>query len=447
MSALAQTYAFKAVASNAHGEVMSPDGDLIAGISPINGNDVPTIWKGEKAYVIGDDTDSFFFTRINQNGWVMANTTDLYPLLTNPAIWRWDDVTENFIRFDIGNINGLQDTVGVGIDDSNRIFGYATNRVRPADKIWLPFVWTEATGFTDITSYGHPGYPELPLAVSPGGVIATENLNYLFGDPTSEVMISQPAGPYLANAYTTKFVNDSGVRAGFVYEVELGNAWHYLARYSPVEDSWQLLSSASPDSVLWGTGSLTAGGDITATLWDPSTDQAQMGVRANGPEGIAVTLNDQVTAAYGGLMHVEFPKGEADDGRILANVDLGDSALMGYLLPVSACSANCLVARLGLTVRVVDRTGSCSNLQNKVRATVRVMDENRRPVAGAMVTIKVYDRNELTQSAVTNSRGVASFQSGGPGCNGYVNAIVQAVELPGATFDQTSGTLAVSVLP
>ncbi|TGD74650.1 carboxypeptidase regulatory-like domain-containing protein [Mangrovimicrobium sediminis] len=441
----ATTYAYEHIANGARGQLISADGQLVAGV---RGSDfAPTIWRDGTAYAVGNGNDFYRWLGISASGWVLANTADLSNVYGAPAIWAWNAGSGSFARTDIGAFPDLQDTIGAGIDDQNNVFGYATNRERPADKIFRPYIWTMATGFTELTSFGHPDYPELPIAVSPGGVIATPNLSYQFGVPGSEVAVTPPPSPYTADNSATQFVNDAGMRAGFLRTVDAGVTFRHLARYSPDTSAWQVIAGPSGPSILWDTGSLDAQGTLTATVNDPAPGFPEIGVRAEGPDGVAADVAPQISAAYAGLIHVDGLNGETGSGALLADLTLGDASVMGKLVPVEACTADCLVATLELSVKVVDRNGSCTGLKNRSRVRVSVSDETGAPVAGAAVSVALIDRAETLLEGVTNARGRATLRSSGPGCNGRVNAFVTGVTLPGASLDRTAGTLAASVLP
>jgi len=434
----AQTYAYEHIEIGARPMMMDRSGTLVAGMG--GPAFLPSIWRNGQRHVVDDGF--LWWEGISADGWVLANTADLSSVPGAPAIFRWNGASQGFDRIDLGAFADLQDTIGAGIDDQNRVFGYGTNRTsRPADKIYRPFVWTEAGGLQDLAAMGYPPYPALPEAVSPGGLIATTDLTYQFGNPGSVQAVSPPPAPYAANSATNLFVNDDGVRAGFLRTVDAGITYFHLARYQASEGAWHVIAAPAGPSVLWDGGGLTAAGDITATVGDPGPDP-EMGVRAAGPDGIAEDLSAKVSPAYGAV-HIDRAAGEADDGSIL--VSMND--LMGKLVPVTACSSHCLQAAISVSVRVSQPNGNCTGATNRVNLRVKVTDENRSPVAGATVAAWVFDGGERRLTATTNSRGTASLRYRGPGCVGPITGLVDSVSAGGATLDRTVGTLAATVVP
>jgi|GEM_PF-666527 len=69
----------------------------------------------------------------------------------------------------IGTLPGTTISDAVGIGKLGRMVGWSTTQNFPPNR--SPYVWTESGGMVDLSAQGYPD--ERPLAVSPGGAVAT----------------------------------------------------------------------------------------------------------------------------------------------------------------------------------------------------------------------------------------------------------------------------------
>jgi hypothetical protein len=148
---------------------------------------------------------------------------------------------------------------------------------------------------------GHPtaapalstqGFPdEQPLAISPGGTVATASAWYRLGEPQSVSFLPPPPQSFLVGTYPTA-INDDGDQARFLVNTGPENLV-YLFRFHH-EGTWQMLSGAGTGPLsVYGIGSINADRDVSATV-------QSTGVIAPGPDGVAEPLQNRLSPAYAG---------------------------------------------------------------------------------------------------------------------------------------------------
>jgi hypothetical protein len=177
------------------------------------------------------------------------------------------------------------------------------------------------------------------------------------------------------------------------------------------------------------------------------------GVRAVGPDGVAVALSSHVSPAYGPTT-VTYGGYQAADGSIVAGVMVGNSPRLARLVPVEPCVDQCArVASLDMTGRMISergKPGQCTDLaRNTVSAKLLVTDESGQPLRGATVRGRFLDDYFLdtTVTLTTNRKGIATAKHDGPACVGAVAFLVESVNAGGRTLDRTSGVLTNFVIP
>jgi len=440
LPAMAQsTYAFDVMAQSARPLGMDRSGRYVASemFNPRTGLDEPVLWDDMARFPIALPAGAAFirWPAISSDGWFLGHVNDLSAVGGLSYLWR-PAVGGGFEALNLGLLDGLVDAVPAGMDDQHRVFGRASNRAsRPGDVINRPFVWTPTDGMADLTSFGFPA-DELPDAVSPGGLIATKRFNIPFADPASAVAIAAPPAGYdpSLTSVITGAVTDAGDRAGVLRSTELpSQAPRAMARYAAAAGAWSVVSADFPSSALWEIGSLDDEGRMTFTALNAGWLADADGTHA---------LTDRLSSAYGGSA-VTVAGDRADDGRILAVLAPASAStrpLMGKLVPVAACTAQCLRAKLSVDARLTNRG-------NLIVAKVRVADEAGTPVPGATVQALLFNADGEARSAVTNSRGVATLRLRGPGGQGAIGAIVTDVSLADAAFDRTQGVLLQFAVP
>lgn len=439
-SAAPATYAVDFVATAADGVDMNDAGDIVGDsrldtgcgsgcLPPLD----TVVWKGGLRIVLPavPFSSSIFTVGINAQGWV-AGFAGVPGTTTHAVVWKPNG--NAYQAIDLGNLPGKTISTAVGIDNVGRVVGWSTTANFPPTG--APFLWTEAGGMVDLTTLGFP--LEMPMAISPAGTVATVESWYRLDDPAS--VVSMPSAPqgYLIGSEATA-INDAGDQARFLISTSTENL-RYLFRFHH-DGTWQQISFTGNGSVIYGLGSITAAGDITATVLGA-------GQIAYGPDGLAQSLSLLVSPAYGGsVLTITGPMNSS--GRILAKMIIGQSGQrLVRLVPARPCTNNCTKVT---SIEMMGKgPGFCDqgNAQAKTRLTVT--DEAGTLLPGAQITAHFFDDYWLDQIVVgqTNAVGQVTFKHEGPACVGAIAILVtKAATRPGRTFNRTTGVLTNYVIP
>ena len=377
---------------------------------------------------------------INNQGWIVGHAGTY--TATHALLWR--PVGGGYQVTDLGTLPGTNSSTATGLDDLGRIVGWSTTTTFPPNG--SPFLWTEAGGLVDLSALGYPD--ESPLAVSPGGTVATIDKWYRLGDPASVTVVSPPPSGYGLSGGSLS-VNDFGDQGRFLITVCCLNL-AYLYRYSH-EGTWQLLSPAGTGHLsVYGIGSINNSRDVTGTV-------LSTGVIAFGPSGTAEGLAAKLSPAYPGSS--VYVAGQMNaGGAILARAFVGNSARLVRLTPAWACAGNCLkVASLVLSADFVPDPGDpsqdhCSptlTAHNEAQVSVTVTDAGGVPLAGAVVAGRFLDDywTDAPVVGTTNASGTVSFPYTGPCGVGAIAFLVEDVVKAGYLLDRLSGVLSASAIP
>jgi hypothetical protein len=357
---------------------------------------------------------------INVNGWVAGYAGD--PFGTGARAVVWKPAGASYTAIDLGVLPGHRSSWTAGIDDLNRAVGWSTTGGAIPTST-APFVWTEATGLVNLAALGFPN--EIPLAVSPGGAVAT-------ADPAA--------------------INDAGDQARFLGATSASQL-RYLFRYHADTETWQQIwpgaaGPSSPSSI----GGINAEGDIAATV-------GGVGLIAEGPDGTAQLLSLRLSPAYGGGtgggagFNVVPEAGPINDpGVIAAQVIIGRSPRLVRLVPAERCTTGCSrVASIQMTGRMIGfPRGQCTaNARNNVTATLTVTNEGGARQPNATVRARFLDDYYLDQPVTgrTGRRGTVRLVHTGPACVGAIAILVDDVDRLGRPLDFTTGELTDHVVP
>jgi probable HAF family extracellular repeat protein len=377
---------------------------------------------------------------INNQGWAAGFAG--FPYTQTRAVV-WKPSGNGYQIINLGVLPGTTRSEAMAIDDQGRVVGWSTTNGIPPTA--APFVWTEAAGMQDLSALGFPD--EVPLAMSPGGTVATTSAWYKLGDPGSVSFLPPAPQGFAVGSYSTG-INDAGDQARFLWNTGPQNLL-YLFRFHHDEGTWQMLSSApsSPAST-YGVGSINAARDVSATIQGNA-------VVAPGPDGLAEPLEDRVSPAYGGADVVRAGPMNAS-GQILARLMIGNSARLVKLTPAAACESDCIVVGAllirGKFVQDPSEPGNCSpegEAYNVARARVSIKDEAGAPLAGVVVHGRFLDDywTDRVVSGTTNASGIVSFNNKGPCGVGAVAFLVDSATLPPREFDRTTGKVTAFVIP
>jgi probable HAF family extracellular repeat protein len=377
---------------------------------------------------------------INNQGWVAGFAGGLWT--THHAVV-WKPSGNTYVAIDLGVLPGKTISEPAGIDNLGRVVGWSTTSNFPPNG--SPFVWTEADGMQDLSAQGFP--VEIPLAISPGGMVATPSFWYPLDDAGAvEPLPAPPQGFYPAGTYPTA-INDAGDQARFLVSTGPQNLV-YLFRFHH-EGTWQQISpNGNGHLSSYGVGSINAARDVSATVQGNA-------VVAAGPNGMAQALAPLLSPAYGGATIGKGGPINAS-GQILTTVMIGRSQRLMKLVPATPCGANCIkVSQLvmrGQFVQDPNDPGSCApngNAFNRVKASLRVTSENGTLLSGVVVSGRFLDDYWTNRpvTGTTNAQGMVTFTNVGPCGVGAVAFLVDRATKAPRAFDRTTGIVTNWVIP
>ena len=442
------TYAVDFVSSPASGIAMNDVG-IVAGVrfTLPPGCTPATCAPVSEAVVWSDDTviplpglsafSSVTVRGINASGWVAGFAGDPTTGAARALVWK--PAGGGYTVIDLGVLPGTTSSWAAGIDDLGRVVGYSTTGTLPSTA--APFVWTEAIGLVDLAAQGFPN--ESPLAVSPGGTVATSGYWYRLGDLNSVTALAPPPAGFSGPGSYPAAINDAGDQARFQISTS-AEFFPYLFRYDHAGTWQQLWFLPAGHLAPYGIGSITSAGDITATV-------GGVGLIAYGPDGLAQPLADKLSPAYGGG-DVAVGGPINGSGQILAQVIIGRSARLVRLVAAEACASGCIrVGSIEMIGKMIGRPpGQCTNTAFAlVVATFTVTDEAGGALSGATVTGRFLDDYYLDQpvTGTTSRGGTVRFVHKGPACVGAIAILVDDVTAAGRMLDRTAGQLTNFVIP
>lgn len=434
------------ISAVAGGVAMNDAGDMVGtsytdiGCGPFCVPPQETVaWKAGRRIVLPSlpGFDGTSVTGINNRGWI-SGSAGVFGF-THAVVWK--PKGDGYAAIDLGLLPGTAHAVATGIDDSNRVVGYATN----TSGFQTPFVWTKSGGMVDLSAQGFPN--EIPLGVSRGGTVATYGYWYRLGEPGSvTAMAAAPEGGwFVVNAPVA--INDAGDQArGLGIGTEHPFTFVYRYRHS---GSWQQID-------FFGTGKRSPGGigsindaqDITSTV----SGSAQI---AYGPDGLNQPLTPLLSPAYGGALIVGGPMNAA--AQIMAQMQVGLAGRLVRLTPVAPCAVSCIrVSALRFNAKFHQDPadpGHCTQGDKKeynvATARITATDETGAPLNNVLIGGRFMDQywTNAQVSGATDATGTVKFRFKDPCGVGTESFIVETAARDAMTFDKTSGVLAASMLP
>ncbi len=448
-SAVAGQYVVDFVSTTASGADMNDVGDVIGtsyndpGCGPFClGTQETVVWRGGVRMLLPavPGLSGIYPGSINNQG-VIAGLAGIPGTTTHAVVW---SPRQGFYAAqDIGALPGMSSSDARGIDDQGRVVGWSsTGGAIPTAA--APYMWSQAGGMVNLASLGYPN--DFPMAISPGGTVATSAGWYRLGNPASFTANPAPPQGFFGVTSYPVAINDAGDQARFLPTTS-GQTLVYFFRL-PAGGTWQLLSTIPTGNLSsYGVGGINAALDVTGTV-------GSSGIIAAGPSGLGQSIAPLISPAYGvRAVGGGGPMNAA--GQILTSVYFGTSPRLVKLTPATVCGANCLIATAALNAVFVqdpNNPGSCfqgGKMYNQSTATVTVTDEAGVPLANVLVNGRFMD-DYWTSNAVsgtTNAAGVVSWSQKGLCGVGSIEFLVEKATLAGRTFDKTRGTLARSVIP
>jgi hypothetical protein len=430
------TYAVAFVSTAATGSAMNAQG-MAAGVrlrlppgctpSTCLGVREAVVWSGGTATVLPLIAGYSTVTpvSINATGWVAGYAGE--PTSTGARAVVWKPAGAGYTAIDLGVLPDTSSSWAAGIDDQGRAIGWSTTG-GAIPTATAPFVWTEQTGLVDLSAQGFPN--EVPLAVSPGGTVATPSYWYRVDDPGSVAPLGpRPAG-FSGPGNFPAAINDAGDQVRFLISTSTSHR-PYLFRYHGAAATWQQIwSQPAGSSGIFGVGGINSQGDVTATI-------NNAGLMAPGPDGLAQPLSPRLSLAYtsgADPATILVPTGGPinDAGQILARAVIGRSARLVRLSAAEACASGCIrVASIQMTGRMFsDPPGYCTpEAYNEIKALLRLTSEDGAPVRRAAVRARFLDEYYLDEPVMGTAgfNGAVQLMHTGPACVGATSILVEEV--------------------
>ena len=449
------TYAVDFVSTVAAGRAMNDQG-LVAGVrytlppgcTPSTCAGVPeaVVWTGDTVTPLPllPGYSTVTAVSVNAIGWVAGYAGD--PTSTGARAVVWKPTGTSYTAVNLGVLPGTSSSWAAGIDDLGRAVGWSTTG-GAFPTATAPFVWSDATGMVDLAAQGFPN--DMPLAISPGGTVATPGYWYRLDDLASVTPLAPPPPGFSGPGSYPAAINDAGDQVRFQISTST-QFFPYLFRYDHAgtwQQIWFLPAGRLAPS---GIGGINAAGDIAATV-------GGVGLIAYGPDGLGEPLSARLSPAYGGGETADrtiVPTGGAINasGQILAQVMIGRSPRLVRLVAAEPCASGCIrVASIQMTGRMVGfPRGQCTpTAYNSVTATLRVTGEAANALSRARVTGRFLDDYYLDEpvTGTTGILGAVRFVHKGPACVGSIAILVEEVTKRARVLDLTTGELTDSVIP
>ena len=395
----------------------------------------PGVWdeRGFTALPTQPEWSTILLEGISADGWIVGTAYSVSDI--RGVVWK-----PNGPGYDVLTIPNLPDTdftTVTGIDDSNRVIGFA-NRQFPL--VHEGFVWTEELGPTALSDLGFPS--STPEAISPNGTVAYLQGWYQLDIPgVVNQNTSPPAGflgpgPYMA-------INDFGDQIRLTIPSS-GEPIYNMFRYTNTGE-WQHLGASGLETST-SAGGITSNLDVTATL-------TNSGWLAEGPNMAAEPLGERLSPAYGDA--TGYDAGPlTENGQMAARISIGKAPRVVRLVPAERCLADCIEVDIDrFRSRFVEdpaNPGSCTGTAH-TRSLARLVatDENGAPLVGVEITGHFLTEYRLDGevSGTTGADGVVEFTYKSAPCTGAMTFLVSGAETPGRTFDRTAGKLQKWVIP
>lgn len=396
----------------------------------------PTVWREGQALRLPTQTGLYAApAALSPSGMVVGSLTD-YGSNAQAVVWQFNGSSYGLQTL---GLMGLAQSAATAVDQQERVVGYALTPFISTK----PFVWTAASGMTDLSAQGYPA--SRPWRISPQGWVVADAHRYRLGEPGSVTALPPPPTGYRAPTGQSLRVNDSGDLAGVLLTTSSSSSLGGMHRWLEASQQWQALGGALPLRNI-GVSSLEA----DATVLGSGLGGA---ILAQGPSGQPQALQDRLSTAYTSVGLIS-TAGRDGQGRHVVAVTLGTVSRMARAVEAAPCTGACLrVSPLLISGKFINdpaAPGSCTDkARQKVQTVATVTDAAGNPQAAVTVKGRYLDSYGLNQavSGKTNTQGKVTLSHSGPACRGTVTLLVEAATKKQWRFDRTVGSLNASVIP
>ena len=396
----------------------------------------PSVWREGQALRLPTQAGLYAApAALSPSGMVVGSLTD-YGSNAKAVVWQWTGTSYAFQEL---GLLGLAQSAATAVDAQERVIGYALTPFVSTK----PFVWTAASGLTDLSTQGYPA--SRPWRISPQGWVVADAHRYRLGDPSTVTNLPVPPTGYRAPTGQSLRINDSGDLAGVLLTTSSSSSLGGMHRWLETTQQWQALGGALPLRNL-GVSSLEA----DATVLGSGLGGA---IVAQGPSGQPQALQGRLSPAYSavGLLSTA---GRDGQGRHVVAVTLGTVTRMARAVEAAPCTGACLrVSPLSISGTFISdpaAPGSCTpKARQKVQTVATVTDAAGNPQSAVTVKARYLDSYGLNQTVTgkTNTQGKVTLSHSGPACRGTITLLVEAATKKQWRFDRTVGSLNASVIP
>ncbi|MDZ7813895.1 MAG: hypothetical protein U5L74_12675 [Ideonella sp.] len=396
----------------------------------------PTIWREGLALRLPTQAGLYAApAALSPSGMVVGSLTD-YGSNAKAVVWQLSGAS--YTLQELGQL-GLAQSAATAIDAQERVIGYALTPLMSTK----PFVWTAASGMTDLSTLGYPA--SRPWRISPQGWVVADDHRYRLGDPSTVSSLPAPPTGYRAPTGQSLRVNDSGDLAGIMQTTSASSKLGGMHRWLQTTQQWQALDDPLPLRSI-GVSSL----ESDATVLGAGLGGA---ILAQGPSGQPQALQDRLSPAYTSLGLIS-TVGRDAQGRHVVAITLGTVARMARAVEAGPCSGACLrVGPLSISGTFISDPadpGSCTRkARQKVQTVATLTDAAGKPQAAVTVKGRYLDSYGLNQTVTgkTNTQGKVTLSHSGPACRGTITLLVESATKKQWRFDRTVGSLNASVIP
>lgn len=397
---------------------------------------LPAVWRDGQALRLPTQAGLYAApAALSPSGMVVGSLTD-YGSNAKAVVWSLNGASYGLQEL---GLLGLAQSAATAVDDQERVIGYALTPFVSTK----PFVWTAASGLTDLSAQGYPA--SRPWRISPQGWVVADAHRYRLGNPGSVSALPLPPTGYRPLTGQSLRVNDRGDLAGVLLTTSSSSNLGGMHRWLEGTQQWQALGGALP---LRSVG-------VSALEADASVLGLGLGgaILAQGPSGQPQALQDRLSPAYTsvGLLATA---GRDAQGRHVVAVTLGTLTRLARAVEAAPCTGACLrVSPLSISGTFISdpaAPGSCTpKARQKVQTVATVTDAAGNPQAAVTVKGRYLDSYGLNQTVTgkTNTQGKVTLSHSGPACRGTITLLVEAATKKQWRFDRTVGSLNASVIP
>lgn len=425
------------IAVNVHGQILGYQQTWPCGNPTLCAPEtLPAVWRDGGALRLPTQGGLYAApAAISASGMVVGSLTD-YSSNAKAVVWQWSGAS--YALQELGLL-GLAQSAATAVDGQERVIGYAHTPFVNTK----PFVWTAASGMTDLSIQGYPA--SRPWRISPQGWVVADDHRYRLGDPGSVTALPLPPTGYRAPTGQSLRVNDSGDLAGVLLTTSSSSNLGGMLRWLEASQQWQALGGPLPLRSV-GVSALEA----DATVLGLGLGGA---IVAQGPSGLPQALQDRLSPAYTavGLLSTA---GRDAQGRHVVAVTLGTLTRLARAIEVAPCTGACLrVSPLSISGTFISDPNAPGACTPKARQTVKtvatVTDAAGNPQAAVTVKGRYLDSYGLNQTVTgkTNTKGKVTLNHSGPACRGTITLLVEAATKKQWQFDRSVGSLNASVIP